>query len=312
MCEGKQFRIGQKIIERRLMCPMVDAMSFNIRLPLSALQPPNHEREEKRLGTCALITGGSSGIGRAYARECARRGIHIVLVARSREGLESAQHECLHIAASNGHSDISCEILPADLSTVEGCDAVRQRLESGKRPVDIFINNAGQGFYHRLATRESEPLAHAIDLMGTVPVLLGGYAAAVFCERGHGTIITTASVNAYAPLGLYSGIKAMVRQWALSLEVELSGMGVKSVCVMPGWVRTQFHARAGVKRSNIPDWLWLDASDLVEEVWDKVLSGHTLITPSLRYRLIGGLARHAPTNALMRVAAKINRGRENL
>ena len=85
-----------------------------------------------------LITGGTSGIGLAFAKALAARGCALVLVARSQDRLESTKGE---LESQHG---IECEILRADLSTEQGIADVTERLGSSESPIEVFVNNAGQ------------------------------------------------------------------------------------------------------------------------------------------------------------------------
>lgn len=252
---------------------------------------------------CALITGGTSGIGLAFAEGLAARGLDLVLVARSSERLDETK------ARLESRFSISCETLVADLSTNAGVVAVSQRLDSPTEPIEVFINNAGQGFYHGLATREFEPAAAAINLMGTTVVSLGGAAAETMKRRGHGVIVNTASVSGLVPMGLYSGIKAMVKTWSLSLAIEMKASGVQVVALMPGWVRTEFHERAGVARSNLPDFMWLTPQRVVADCLSDIDKGKVYSVPSKRFKIIGGFVERAPKKIVWAITAKINKGR---
>ncbi|MCF2706978.1 SDR family NAD(P)-dependent oxidoreductase [Arcanobacterium haemolyticum] len=258
---------------------------------------------ETRLRGRALITGGTSGIGRAFAFALAARGVDLVLVARSSERLESTRE-----AISERYA-VRCDVLSADLSSGEGYEAVARRLASDEAPVNIFVNNAGQGLYHELATNDTAPLEAGIELMGTVVVKLGGVASAAMVRRGNGVIINTASVSGLVPMGLYSGIKALVRTWSLSLGIEVAPAGVQVMTFMPGWVRTEFHKRAGVERSNLPGFLWLDADRVVRDCLADVEKGKRYSIPSKRFKVIAALAEHAPKRVVWAVTEKINKGR---
>ncbi len=256
-----------------------------------------------QLRGCALITGGTSGIGREFAYALAAQGIDLVLVARSSERLKATAEELTH------RYGIDCEIRQADLCTSEGYELVAQRLKENEKPITIFVNNAGQGLYHNLATTQTAPLEAGITLMGTVVVTLGAVAADAMVRRGEGVIINTASVSGLVPMGLYSGIKAMVRQWSLSLGIEVASRGVHVMTFMPGWVRTEFHSRAGVSRSNLPSFVWLSASDVVAQCLRAVEAGKRYCVPSRRFKVIAFLAEHAPKKLVWAAAEKINKGR---
>lgn len=95
------------------------------------------------------------------------RGCALVLVARSQDRPESTKGE---LESQHG---IECEILRADLSTEQGIADVTERLGSLESLIEVFVNNAGQGLYHKPATTDTQPLIDGIDLMATTPVRLG-------------------------------------------------------------------------------------------------------------------------------------------
>ncbi len=252
----------------------------------------------------ALITGGTSGIGLAYAKALADRGCDLTLVARSRGRLDSTKRDL------ESRYGIDCEILEADLSAEGGVEAVSQCLASQDNPVEVFVNNAGQGLYHQLATTYTQPLVDGINLMATTPVRLGAVAGAAMKERGHGVIINTASVSGLVSMGLYSAIKALVRVWSTSYAIELAPAGVQVVTFMPGWVRTEFHTRAGKKTSSPPGFFWLSADRVARECLRDVDRGKTYCVPSKRYKVIVALVKFAPRTAVDAVTSRINKGRD--
>ena len=237
----------------------------------------------------ALITGGTSGIGLAFAKALAARGCDLTLVARNRARLDDVSGA---LARAYG---VDCDVLAADLGTDGGVLAVCERLAN--RPIEVLVNNAGQGLHHELATEDTKPLEDAIFLMGTAVVRIGAAAGAAMKGRGHGVIVNTASVSGLVPMGLYSAIKSLVKTWSESLTIELEPHGVRVLTFMPGWVRTEFH-------------IWLDADDVARAALAAVDAGKTSVTPSLKFKVISSLAAHGPRRAVNAVVAKINRGRD--
>lgn len=252
----------------------------------------------------ALITGGTSGIGLAFARALADRGCDLTLVARSSDRLEATKQDL------ESRYGIDCEILQADLSMEEAVEAVSSRLAAEDEPIEVFVNNAGQGLHHKLATTDTQPLISAIDLMATTPVRLGAIAGAAMKKRGHGVIVNTSSVSGLVAMGLYSGIKSLIRTWSRSFAIEMASTGVQVVTFMPGWVRTELHSRSGISTSNLPGFLWLSADRVARECLRDADRGKTYSVPSKRYKVIAALAEHAPRKAVEAVTARINKGRD--
>jgi short-subunit dehydrogenase len=107
-------------------------------------------------------------------------------------------------------------------------------------------------------------------------------------------------------LGAYSAIKAWVTVFTEGLANELEGTGVTAMVLEPGWVRTEFHERAGIAASSMPSALWLDADDLVEAALKDLSRGKVVSTPSARYKVLMAVARHAPRAGIRRVSRALS------
>ena len=94
-----------------------------------------------------------------------------------------------------------------------------------------------------------------------------------------------------------------------SLGVQLAGTGVQVTALMPGWVRTEFHSRAGIKGSSIPGPLWLDADRLVEDCLRDVARGKPVSIPSKRWKLIAAVLRTTPRGLVARLSALLSHRR---
>ena len=252
----------------------------------------------------ALVTGGTSGIGAAFARQLAASGYDLVIVARNPERLASTA-ERLHAA-----SGIRVETIRADLADLRDVQRVALRLGSAGHPVEVLVNNAGIGLRAPLVSTDTAAQQHAFDVMCRAVLVLGGAAAAAMRERGAGSIITISSLQTYLATGGYAAIKAWVTAWSQSLSVELRGTGVTATVVLPGWVRTEWHERAGVERSSVPGFLWTDPDAVVRVALRDARRGRVVCIPSIRYRAIGWFARHAPLRLTRWVSAGISSSRK--
>lgn len=251
----------------------------------------------------ALITGGTAGIGAAFATAFARRGTALVLVARNPERLaESA-------AALRREHGVEVETLVADLSDRDAQQRVADRLTTDVDPVDVLVNNAG--FSVRASLLEEDLTAHDLgfEVMVRSVLKLGGAAGRGMSARGRGWIINVGSVSALVTQNNYSAIKAWVGNYSESLGVQLAGTGVQVTALMPGWVRTEFHSRAGIKGSSIPGVLWLDAERLVEECLRDVARGKPVSIPSKRWKLIAAVLRTIPRGLVARLSALLSHRR---
>jgi short-subunit dehydrogenase len=247
----------------------------------------------------ALITGGTSGIGAAFARALAARGDDLVLVARNADRLTEMATELKERYA------VSVDTIIADLAVRSDVVGIAERLVSVEQPIDFLVSNAGFGVRRKLTEVDTTPHEHAIDVMIRAVLMLGAAAGRAMRQRGTGTIINVSSTAGFMRMGGYSAIKAWVTAYSESLANELHGTGVKVVALCPGWVRTEFHERAEINISSIPDPLWLDADRLVAACLKDAEAGKVISIPSKRYKVLITICEHLPHRALRAVSRQL-------
>jgi uncharacterized protein len=167
--------------------------------------------------------------------------------------------------------------------------------------VGLLVNNAGFATGASFAKGRITTERRGIDVMVTAVVELTHAAVGQMLERDRGAICNVGSIAALTAGGTYAAAKAYVRTFTESLAVELKGTGVTATLLSPGFTHTEFHARAGIPESAIPDWGWLDAEDVVRVALADVRRGVVLSTPSVRYKLAAALLRAAPRWAVRAV-----------
>lgn len=240
--------------------------------------------------TTSLITGATAGIGAAFARRLAADGHALVLVSRDAERLA----ECA--AGLREAHGVDVEVLPADLATDDGIAAVEARLRDPSRPpVDVLVNNAGFGNRGGLLDTPLADELRMLRLHCEAVLRLSWVAAEGMRDRGRGFVVNVASVAAFMPRGTYAASKAWVVRFTEGAAVELRGSGVRFLALCPGFVRTEFHERAGMHAERLPRVAWLDADAVVAAALRDLASGRVLSVPSVRYKLAAGLARHVPS-----------------
>ncbi|THA32596.1 SDR family oxidoreductase [Streptomyces sp. A1277] len=251
--------------------------------------------------TTALITGATAGIGAAFARRLAADGHNLVLVARDTGRLREQATE-LH-----DRHGIEAEVLTADLSGEKGIGAVEERLGDRVQPVDLLVNNAGFGNKGRFL---DVPMADELTMLKVhceAVLRLTSAAVAGMKERGRGGIVNVASVAAFLPRGTYGASKAWVVQFTQGAARDLAGSGVRLMALCPGFVRTEFHQRAGMGTGNIPGWMWLDADKLVSAALADLARGKSLSVPDPRYKVLMGAVKLAPRGLLGGITSRTGR-----
>ncbi|MFG2399237.1 SDR family NAD(P)-dependent oxidoreductase [Streptomyces lydicus] len=251
--------------------------------------------------TTALITGATAGIGAAFARRLASDGHSVVLVARNEKRLREQATE-LH-----DRHGIEAEVLVADLATEEGITAVETRLTDAKHPVDLLVNNAGFG---NKGEYLEVPMAEELTMLKVhCEAVLRLTTAAVrgMRDRRRGAVVNVASVAAFVPRGTYGASKAWVVQFTQGAARDLAGSGVRLMALCPGFVRTEFHERAGMGTDNIPGWMWLDADKLVDAAMKDLVRGKSLSIPDPRYKALMGAVKLAPRGVLGGLTSRTGR-----
>lgn len=250
--------------------------------------------------TTSLITGASSGLGTEYARQLARRGDRLVLVARDSDRLEALAAE-LHRAGAEG-----VEVLSADLSSPDGISAVTDRLTDASRPVDTLINSAGFGLPLAFEKNDIEDEARHLRLHAEVPMRLMHAALQGMLARRSGTILNISSASAVMPRSTYAAAKSWQVMFSLWANSHYRSRGVTVTAVCPGYTHTEFHERLGLAKGEegIPNWLWLDAPRVVADSLRDVGRGKAVSVPSRRYKAIYTAARLAPTGLMAKLAAR--------
>ncbi|GIG01863.1 SDR family NAD(P)-dependent oxidoreductase [Catellatospora citrea] len=257
----------------------------------------------------ALVTGATAGIGRAFAVRLATDGWDVVLVARDAGRLADFSE------ALRRTYGVQASVISADLATTEGCELVEARLRDSARPVDLLVNNAGLSLNTPFLKSTVEQELHLLAVNVQAVMRLTHAALPVMAERGRGDVINVSSVAGFGaamPGSTYPASKAWVTNFSESVALSVAHRGVRVMALCPGFTRTEFHDRAGINMTKTPEWLWLQAPQVVSDSLRDLRRGRTVSVPSWKYKVLVGFMRHTPTRLLRRLArgARVRTGRD--
>ena len=245
-----------------------------------------------RPDTTVVVTGASSGIGEGIARELARRGYALTLVARREERLRALADE-----------------LPSDVRVI-ACDltkeAERNRLLKALRAGPAVIglcNNAGLAKFGGMLGHDRRDEATMIRLNVVAFHQLAIELASDMVERGEGAILNAGSITAFAPFphnATYAATKAFVQSFSEALHTELAGTGVSCTVANYGPVRTEIWDRGGWDIAGLGgDVIWQEPDEAARPAVDAMQAGRRTVTPGITNQLAALAWRAAPRTVML-------------
>jgi short-subunit dehydrogenase len=243
----------------------------------------------------ALITGASSGLGKALCEELAKRQIPLILVARDESSLKA-------VASSLA---VLTTVFPVDLSEPEERQKLIQFIQE-KKP-DLIINNAGFGLYGPVL---AHPLSETnqmieVNIQALMQLTIEG-AQCLIKNKMEGTIVNISSAAAffsYPTFCVYAASKAFVNRFSEGLDTELKPYGIRVLTVCPGQIETGFRARASKNYPQEKDKITMPVQRAAKLVLKQIDKGKTLSIIDWRYRLLIGITKLLP-NCLVQAILK--------
>ena len=231
----------------------------------------------------ALITGASSGLGKAFAERLAQDQHDLIIVARRRDRLEklSRHLEDTHL--------VRVEALVADLSDSTQVGILEQRIAQDSA-LTLLVNNAGFGGFVPLVELETARAEGLIAVQVTAVTRLTRAALPGMIRQGKGEIINVSSRLAMSaamgsppmpPRAVYAATKAYINTFTRILQSELDGTGVRVQALCPGLTRTEFFETMGVKPMSLPAAEVMDPADVVQASLASLALGEVICVPAL-------------------------------
>ncbi len=262
--------------------------------------------------TRALITGASAGLGAEFARQLARQGKDLILVARRIAPMATLAQELAD------EYSVAVDIIQADMSDVDATDKLFTEVCERGLIVNYLINNAGSIGPDLLLDRDWRAQQKYIELMMTSVAGMCHHFIPPMQERGFGRVLNVASVAGHISLAgdtSYGPTKAYLIALSKGLAATVAADGVKVLALCPGFTHTDFHLSDDLARmkQESPDFIWYDADIVIREGLAALEDGKSVyisgrlyrwITPLLRSRVGGWLLATMGVNANTRSASK--------
>jgi uncharacterized protein len=248
----------------------------------------------------AVITGASSGIGRALANEFAAHGFDVVIAAEDAD-LDAAATEL----APAGVTVVPVRV---DLSTGDGVESLYSAVRQLDRPVDALAVNAGIGAGGAFASdTDLRQELQIVDLNCRSTVHLTKLVLRDMVTRRKGRILFTSSIASTMPgayQAVYNASKSFVQSFALALRTELKESGVTVTSLMPGPTDTDFFARAGMRNTKIGSGPKDDPSQVARDGFEALMAGkERIVAGSTKNKIQAAASRLMPD----RVKAELHR-----
>lgn len=254
-------------------------------------------------GRTALVTGASSGLGVEFARELARRGCALVLVARSEAPMQQ-------LAAELRAAGATVQVRPCDLGDGAAREALASALASDGVAIDILVNNAGFGLFGDFIDTDWPRL----EAMLAVDVMALTHMTRLFLpgmrERGYGRVLQVASTGAFQPTptyAAYSAAKSYVLEFSHALQEELRGTGVHSTVVSPGVTATAFLEVSGQRPTWYQRATRMQAPDVARRGIAAMLAGRSGVITGWVNALMAHSTRLMPRVLSARIAGRLMR-----
>jgi uncharacterized protein len=246
------------------------------------------------------VTGATSGIGAAYARELGRRGFRLILTGRREPELRAVAREI---------GEERVKLLFVELS---GDAAVESVIEACRgRDLAVLVNNAGFGIGKPfletpLADEERMERVHVLAPLRLVHALAPGMVA-----RGGGAVVNVSSLAAFTPLprsATYSATKSLLLVFSESLAMELRGTGVRVQALCPGFTHTHFHAALHIPQAMLEDRFilrWMTPEAVVSASLGALRTNRVVCVPGFWNRVIRRLVPLVPRRIFYTAAARV-------
>lgn len=246
----------------------------------------------------ALITGTTSGIGKAFAEKFAGMGNNIILVSRNEEKLKNQQNDL------QSHYHVSVKYIACDLAQTNAVDLIMNEINNWQVSVDFLVNNAGFNECGMFSDTDMTQEMKMIDLHIRFITQLTKRILPMMKENNYGRIVNVGSTGSFIPSpsdAVYSATKAYIMSFSNALYGELKKTGIKVTLLCPGATETEFAVKANIQNTLLFKFAVMKPERVVEITYPKLVKGKRLVIPGLYNKFLILFSRILPveiTNSL--------------
>lgn len=225
-----------------------------------------------------LITGTTSGIGKAFAEKFASMGNNILLVSRDRQKLEQQQ---LYL---QNRYHVTVNYIAYDLAKEDAADLVMEQIDKWNIPIDFLVNNAGFNECGLFSKTDINKEIKMIDLHIRFITQLTKHILTIMEQNNYGHILNVGSTGSFIPSpsdAVYSATKAYIMSFSNALYGEYRNTGIKITLLCPGATETEFARKANIEQTLLFKFAVMKPDQIVKIAYPKIVKGKRLIIPGL-------------------------------
>ena len=265
------------------------------------------DRSDEGAGRTALVTGASSGIGRAFAELLAAKGYAVLPVARRAERLDDLAASCARAGAQ------TCSRSRRTSRRARARSAILAELAERACRIDVLVNNAGNSLIGRFDAVPWETHQERLELMGVSTWRLTHGVLPGMLERGWGRVVNVSSIAAlftgFPGDVTYNATKGMVIRFSEAIDAEYRGLGVRCTVSLPGPTPTEIFTHPGssadVAEHPLFRHLQTSTATVARQTYAAAIAGKPLLVPGLQFKPLGALLQYAPAFVRRRLSVAL-------
>lgn len=254
----------------------------------------------------ALITGTTSGIGKEFAKIFAEKGYNLVTVATNEDILRQQKDEF------EAEYHINVKYIVKDLSKENSALEVYNEVKKENINIDVLINNAGFGIFGKFTETEWNKQRNLAMVNMMAVMQLSYLFGKDMAERKYGKIANISSIASFQAgpyMAMYYSSKAFVRSFSEALHEELKNDGVSVTAICPGPTKTNFEAKAHMKKSYMFNKMKVDTpQDVARKGYKAIMKNKAVYVVGFHNKLLTFLTRFSSLKINRKIAQKINIG----